>query len=159
MTDLRRSEDVERDVRIMQKYMAFQNEFAKKMSARRNDTGGGNPSLFSLSSRGQGRIVSLLRERGSMSQRELAQELHVQPQSTSEMVHKLERKGLIQRTRSDYDARVFVVRLTDAGAELAEGMLRTKPMLLNVLTDEEKLQFEHVLDKLLDAIETGGVID
>ena len=94
-----------------------------------------------------------------MSQRELAQELHVQPQSTSEMVHKLERKGLIQRTRSDYDARVFVVRLTDAGAELAEGMLRTKPMLLNVLTDEEKLQFEHVLDKLLDAIETGGVID
>ena len=148
MTDLRRSEDVERDVRIMQKYMAFQSEFAKKMSARRNDTGGG-----------QGRIVSLLRERGSMSQRELAQELHVQPQSTSEMVHKLERKGLIQRTRSDYDARVFVVRLTDAGAELAEGMLRTKPMLLNVLTDEEKLQFEHVLDKLLDAIETGGVID
>ena len=66
------------------------------------------------SSRGQNLVLSILAGRESLSQRELQQMLGVQPGSMSEIVSKLERKGLLNREKGE-DRRSNLLQITEAG--------------------------------------------
>lgn len=63
----------------------------------------------------QKRILIILHEQGSMTQRELTERLGVQPGSASEVIGKLENAGLIQRTPSSQDRRTADIQLTPIG--------------------------------------------
>lgn len=64
---------------------------------------------------GQGRILSTLRRRQSISQRELGDILDIRPQSLGELLQKLEANGYITRHRSETDKRSLIVELTAKG--------------------------------------------
>ncbi|MBQ3444242.1 MAG: MarR family transcriptional regulator [Selenomonadaceae bacterium] len=64
---------------------------------------------------GQGRILSTLWKRRSVSQRELGRLLDIRPQSLGELLQKLEANGYIERHRSETDKRSLIVELTAKG--------------------------------------------
>lgn len=68
----------------------------------------------------QRRILILLRESGSTTQRALTERLGIQPGSASEVIGKLEAAGLIRRTPSTADRRTSDICLTETGAAAAE---------------------------------------
>ena len=87
-----------------------------------------------------------------INQRDLAFLLGIRPQTLGEMLRKLEERGLVERRKSEEDARATQVFLTDDGrakaAEIAERRALAAADVFAVLTDEEKDQLDALLDKL-----------
>lgn len=101
---------------------------------------------------GQKRILSMLQEAGSMTQRELTERMGIQPGSASEVIGKLESAGLIVRTPSQTDRRTADVQLTEEGIEKAleavnERKLRRREMF-SCLSPEEKVTLLELTEKL-----------
>ncbi|MBO4838090.1 MAG: winged helix DNA-binding protein [Lachnospiraceae bacterium] len=105
--------------------------------------------------RGVRRVLRLLDlGGGSLSQRELTELMDVQPGSLSELLGKMEARGLISRIRSEEDHRRVTVSLTEAGrAKAAE---RGPRDLFAALNDEEKKQLKALLAKLTAAWEDSA---
>ena len=82
-------------------------DMAGRMSHRRPQ---GGPA------RGQALVLSILAGREALSQRELQQMLGIQPGSLSELISKLEAKGLLTREKAE-DRRGNLLRITDAGRQ------------------------------------------
>jgi len=102
---------------------------------------------------GQGRILAILLERKSMTQKELLEMLQIQPGSMSEILTKLEEKGLIMRRRDEEDRRRSVLELTEAGVELALYQKRYsegRPSF-DVLTENEQEELKGMLTRLLES--------
>ena len=99
------------------------------------------------------RVLSLLDETEGISQQRLALILGVRPQSLSELLGKLEKDGLLQRSRNPDDRRETLVSLTPAGKERAavfeEERRRSVEAFFRPLTEEEKETLSALLDKLL----------
>jgi DNA-binding MarR family transcriptional regulator len=53
---------------------------------------------------------------------ELAEALHIQPSTASNLLDKLERRGLVRRERRDADSRVVRLFLTDAAVDVVKGI-------------------------------------
>ena len=96
-------------------------------------------------------MLRILDREGALDQHILRQELHIQPGSLSELLGKLEQKGLIGRERVESDRRRVTVRLTDEGREALTpgGTAADDPFA--VLTDEEQSELRSLLEKLLSA--------
>ena len=73
---------------------------------------------------GQARCLALLEGSGPISQKRLAEILQIRPTSLSELVAKLERKGLICRAPLPADKRSYRVALTDQGRAEIERVRR-----------------------------------
>ena len=100
--------------------------------------------------RGQGRVLALLSAKPETTQRELSYVLDMRPQSLSELLAKLEEKGYITREKSKDDARVTVVRLTEAGAAAAPNSddIAREADALSCLSEEEREELEAIVDKV-----------
>lgn len=103
---------------------------------------------------GQGKILAILVKQSPITQKELVEQLPMKPQSASELLQKLEKKALITREKSETDKRVSIVTLTEKGrltatTERRDFVLPTS----DVLTDEELIQFDQILNKLIAHIE------
>lgn len=101
------------------------------------------------SRRGQGSVLTFLSHHPDVTQKELAEALGVIPASLSEVLMKLERKGLVERKKDEIDRRMVRVRLTDRGEKAVEqpaGML-SEPF--QALSQEEQETLRHLLSKLL----------
>lgn len=98
----------------------------------------------------QNRILHILSKSGRMTQRELTQQLGIQPGSASEIIKKLETAGLVTRQSNSEDRRTVDIALTDAGKAQAEGSNAqyADHALFDVLSDEEKQQLLALLEKL-----------
>lgn len=97
----------------------------------------------------QNRALSLLVD-GPVSQKELQEQLGVQPASVSELISKLEAKGLVERTRSDADRRVVMLSLTEAGKQrekIDHGLVSAEG-LFSCLDDAEQDELIAMLVKL-----------
>ncbi|WP_228101408.1 MarR family winged helix-turn-helix transcriptional regulator [Paenibacillus donghaensis] len=97
--------------------------------------------------------MSILHQTPHISQKELVGQLDMRPQSASELIKKLEKKGLIERYKSEEDQRVMMITLTKAGKVVLNQNGDFQPVFLNVLTIEEKQQFNRILEKLVSEIE------
>ena len=93
----------------------------------------------------QDRILALLQENGgTLGQKSLQQLLGVQPGSISEILSKMEEKGLISRSRDEDDKRASLITLTkDVSVE--------KEDFFAVLNDEEKESLKAILTKVFEA--------
>ncbi|HEY4400168.1 MAG TPA: MarR family transcriptional regulator [Lactobacillaceae bacterium] len=101
---------------------------------------------------GQGKILNILVDQSPISQKDLVAQLDMKPQSASELLQKLEKKGFITREKSETDKRVMIVTLTK------HGLATTNPhdssdLLLDALTPEEQQQLDVLLTKMIKHIE------
>ncbi len=110
--------------------------------------------------RGQGRLMRLLLSRGGVTQTELAREMGIRPASLSELLKKLEQKGLVLREKNGQDRRVVNLRLTPEGETQAEMLEAAKAAYANRLfsaLDESESLVLAVLLRKLDAQLASGV--
>ena len=104
-------------------------------------------------SAGQGRILAILLEKRSMTQKELQDILRIQPGSLSEIVAKLEEKGLGRRQKDEEDRRRSVIELTETGRE--EALLQERQddgsPTFGALNEQEQEAMKAMLRKLLES--------
>ncbi|MEK0316663.1 MarR family winged helix-turn-helix transcriptional regulator [Cohnella sp. 56] len=106
--------------------------------------------------RGQGRVLSLLKMKPEITQRELSYLLDMRNQSLGELLGKLERSGYITRAASEEDRRVMNVKLTEAGAQAAEEMEKRQEdhnKLFDCLSEEEQSNLSAYLNKLIEELD------
>jgi DNA-binding MarR family transcriptional regulator len=105
--------------------------------------------------RGQGRLLTLLKAKPVTTQKELSFLLDMRQQSLSELLSKLEEKGFITREKSEEDARVMMIKLTDAGKQAAPDLTDIDPNedVFDCLSDEEKDQFGEYIVKVTKSLE------
>lgn len=100
----------------------------------------------------QKRILIVLSEMGTITQRELTARLGIQPGSASEVIAKLERIGLVERSSSEKDRRTANVSLTEEGKRQAETALEQRKQrheeMFSALTQGEKEQLLALLEKV-----------
>lgn len=100
----------------------------------------------------QSRILIILKERGTMTQRALTEHLHIRPGSASEIITKLEKSGLLTRSLNEQDHRTVDLLLTAEGKRLAQEAANQRRSLheemFECLTAEEKNTLHMILDKL-----------
>lgn len=115
--------------------------------------GGHGPHGRGLGGRhGQVRALSLIAMQEGITQKDLAFLLGIRPQSAGEMLQKLEDQGLVERRKSETDARAIQLYLTEDGRMHAAEIERMRKVVaedvFSVLTDDEKAQLATILDKL-----------
>ncbi|SNU02652.1 transcriptional regulator, MarR family [Ruaniaceae bacterium KH17] len=105
---------------------------------------------------GQGRVLALLAMNPEISQRELTFLLGLSRQALAELLAKLERKGFVERTQSDADRRVVLVKLTDSGRAAAQKIderMKEPSHLLDDLSDDEVAALADYLARIIDPLE------
>lgn len=103
---------------------------------------------------GQGKVLTLLLNRPYTTQKELSQTLDMRQQSLSELLIKLENKGLVKREKSDKDRRVICISLTDEGANIAQDIKEnTQSITFESLSDEEIIQYNNLCMRAIEEIE------
>ncbi|MDR0861743.1 MAG: MarR family transcriptional regulator [Oscillospiraceae bacterium] len=106
--------------------------------------------------RGQGWILTVLKSKPEISQKELGLLLDMRNQSLGEFLNKLERAGYIVRTPSEEDRRTSTVKLTPEGLAAANSVEDKKVgfrALLDCLTEEEQRNFGDYLERVCANIE------
>jgi DNA-binding MarR family transcriptional regulator len=100
----------------------------------------------------QRRVLILLRESGSMTQREMTEKLSIKPASMSEVLAKLVNKGYIMRVPSSIDKRTMVISLTEEGSKIADEAFEYRSLriveMLSCLDDEEKDTLLTLLERM-----------
>jgi len=102
-------------------------------------------------SKGQGRVIAILKLRDGLSAKELSYLLGVSISSVNETLSKLEAAEYVTRVTSDEDKRVMLVYLTDKGRAIKQEEKPEIEDIFSALSKEEKQQFSDLLDKLLEA--------
>lgn len=113
----------------------------------------GHMNRFLFEGKGsQKRILTILNESGSMTQRNLTERIGIQPGSASEVIGKLEIAGFIQRVPSETDRRTTDIHLTEEGkiqAEEAEVQRQERCQeMFACLSEDEKNTLLELFEKL-----------
>ncbi len=104
--------------------------------------------------RGRIKALEILKEAGQegLGQKELAVVMDIQAGSLSELLQKMENDSLIIRTKDNHDKRNSIVYATQYGLEqliiMTEERKQRASEMFAVLTDTEKQQLDHILNKL-----------
>ena len=101
------------------------------------------------------RIIGEIGRNDSLTAKELAEYLSVDKGYMSRMMQNLEKKGLIERVKSEKDAREKHLRLTEEGKKL--NLLLEEKADQRILRQIEGIGGED-FEKLLDAMETIEII-
>jgi len=114
--------------------------------------------------RGQGRILALLKMQPEISQKDISYLLDMRNQSLSELLTKLEKAGLINRTQSETDRRVMNIKLTKEGEDAANKAEQGKQdygQIFDCLGEEERKNLSEYLARIIIEIEKqmGGETD
>lgn len=100
----------------------------------------------------QKRILIILDETETITQRDLTERLGIKPGSASEILSKLESAGLIIRTQNEADRRTTDVCLTDSGRELAAEALAQRQKrheeMFSCLSGEERQELLSLLERV-----------
>ena len=113
---------------------------------------------FADTSRGQGRILAMLKIQPEIATKELAYLLGIRQQSLNELLNKLEKNGYVERKPSENDKRVMIVHLTEKGKQLQQPETDYQS-IFNCLLPEELKQLSQYLDRIIEAfqVQTGNV--
>ena len=99
--------------------------------------------------RGQDGILTAIAQHSGITQKELGEKLGIQPASVSELLIKLERKGLVERKKSEQDRRSIQVQLTEVGRQLLTASVEEHSDPFQALSLQEQEQLRFLLEKLL----------
>ncbi|MCD7949204.1 MAG: MarR family transcriptional regulator [Erysipelotrichaceae bacterium] len=98
---------------------------------------------------GQGRILEILNERETISQKELQDILNIKAGSISEILAKLEKSGKIIRYKDENDKRKSIIQITDKGRNTIVRYKDTNEDIFFMLDDHEKEELSQLLNKIL----------
>ena len=115
---------------------------------------------FANPHRGQGRVLMILAMQEEITQKELGYLLDMRNQSLSELLAKLEQKGLITRAQAERDRRTTLIRLTTEGKQMAMQLKLQQEQpdsLFDELQQEEKEVFASYLQRLIDALKQRSI--
>jgi len=102
--------------------------------------------------RGQGRILAVLKLRDGISTKDLSYLLGVRVSSLNELLAKLEKNGYVTREPSAEDKRVMLVKLTEKGQNERQPEAFAYDDIFSCLTEEEQQILGAYLDRLIDAL-------
>jgi len=107
-------------------------------------------------------ILVVLNDKSGVDQTALGAFASLDKATVGEIVKRLEKKGLLSRTRHKADRRSFTVQLTKEGTELVNVMKpnldRVHQRLMEPLDDDERLPFIRMLRKIVGGLsETSRV--
>ena len=109
-----------------------------------------NPEMKSIT-KGQGRLIILLKRKDNLSTKELSEILNISVTSLNETLNKLEQQNLIRKVPSPKDKRVLLVELTEAGRSL-EFKNHEDVDIFDTLSEEEKENLNEYLNRLTIAL-------
>ena len=105
-------------------------------------------------------LLRILKDNDGASSRELCEYLDIRPSSMSELLARMEEHGLVERKTAEDDKRVTCVFLTekgnDAATQIAERRAQAEAEFSACFTEEEKLQFCALADKLANHLEESA---
>ena len=107
---------------------------------------------FSDPTRGQGRVLALLKMQPEISTKDLSYLLNIRQQSLSELLAKLEKAGYITRFPLESDKRVVMVRLTEKGKDARQEAPNFTD-LFDCLNPEEQSSFGDYLSRIIEKAE------
>jgi DNA-binding MarR family transcriptional regulator len=100
-------------------------------------------------------ILAVLDRRGAASQKELCDEIDLDRSTIADLVARMERRGLIERTPDPHDGRRKVVTLTPAGVDerhrLAPLVAEVQFHLTSALTQNDAAELDRILRLILGA--------
>ncbi len=101
-------------------------------------------------------VVKMLEALGDLPLSRLSEKIRAQNSTVTGIVDRMEREGLVLRTRSSTDRRVVHIALTPKGTSLARGV-KVEPMVifreaLETLTADETGQLLHLLRKVASQV-------
>ena len=106
---------------------------------------------------GQVPILMELQRHGEMTQSALAEHVHVTPATMSGTLKRMERDGRITRRGDERDARVSLVRLTEAGERLCERahelFIKSDELMFEGVSNEECEWIYATLETVLENLE------
>ncbi len=105
---------------------------------------------------GQEMLLNALWTEGELTQTELAKNLEVQPATITVALRRLEKSGLVVRSRDPNDQRVSRVQPSFKSAELQDGVVACWSQLeqetVAHLTAEEQVELARLLSKVSDGL-------
>ena len=107
---------------------------------------------MSDTTRGQGRIIAVLKLQDGISTKDLSYLLGVRVSSLNELLAKLEKNGFITRTTSEDDKRIMLVKLTDKGHNMQERELDDFDEMFKCLSEDEQKTFGDYLDRIIETL-------
>ena len=107
---------------------------------------------FADTTRGQGRILALLRMRDGVSTKDLSYLLELHISSLNELLAKLEKAGYITREPSEQDRRVMLVKLTEKGRNEQQPDPVDFGDIFSCLSSDEQIKFGDYLDRIIKAL-------
>lgn len=115
-------------------------------------SGGGRPGCAIM-------LLSLGRDEAGITQRELADKLHLSAPSVTAMLQSLEKEGLIERWTDDADQRITRTRISAKGRELAESISSDFNTYLEstfgAMSDADRGELDRLLGILADNMEAA----
>lgn len=101
--------------------------------------------------RGQGRVLTILKMKPEISQKELGYLLNISKQALAELISKLEKNGYITREHSEEDKRAMIVMLTEKGEKAIDGdnKICQTSKAFDCLNDEELSTFSEYLGRII----------
>ena len=100
--------------------------------------------------------MMVLWEFGGMTEGELGKKVHLDSGTLTPLLKRLEKQGLVERTRPESDERTLFLKLTPEGEALKEKALAVPSAMSGCiqLPAEELLQLRELLNKALQSMET-----
>lgn len=97
-------------------------------------------------------IMMVMWEKEVVNEKEIGESLFLKPNTLTDTLKLMEKKGLIKKTRSEKDKRNLVIKITEAGKELKKRALNVPKTLYaeHWLTDEEFDKYRELLYKMLN---------
>lgn len=102
-------------------------------------------------SRGQGRILAILKLQDGISTKDLSYLLGIRVSSLNELLAKMEKGGYISREPSEADRRVILVKLTEKGKNEPQKKVNSDDVF-ECFSEDEKITLGEYLDRLIAAL-------
>jgi DNA-binding MarR family transcriptional regulator len=107
--------------------------------------------------RGQPKLLSILYFKNGSTQKELSEEMNIQPATLTKMVQRMEKSGFITKKRDPEDHRITRIYLTDLGSKAHKSMYKIHDFLDKIILDgfssEEKILLERFIEDILHNLE------
>lgn len=105
-------------------------------------------------------VMLVLWEKGGMTEGELGRIVRLDSGTLAPLLKRLEKQGLLHRSRLDQNERKLLLTLTEAGEALREKAVQVPEAMRGCidLPEEELLQLKRLLDKALIKMDAKGEI-
>jgi DNA-binding MarR family transcriptional regulator len=122
--------------------------------SRRRESVGGFPA-------GQARILHVLEESNGLSQKELAEKLHIRQPSLTELLRKLASSGCVTLRQNKNDKRITNVFRTSKGKKAVDGIIADNEKLASevsaALSAKDQTMLIELLERLFGSLEKTNV--